>query len=100
MLPKFTIGLNETKLGIVAPSWFQGPLKATIGERQAELALTTGRMFTTNEALKVGLIDEIATDKADCVARAEKFLSQFAKIPRVARSMTKLSVRSKELKVF
>jgi 3,2-trans-enoyl-CoA isomerase len=22
MLPNFTIGLNETKLGIVAPSWF------------------------------------------------------------------------------
>ena len=24
MLPKFTIGLNETQLGIVAPTWFQG----------------------------------------------------------------------------
>ncbi len=34
-----TIGLNETKLGIVAPKWFQDPMIATIGYRQAELAL-------------------------------------------------------------
>jgi 3,2-trans-enoyl-CoA isomerase len=53
-----------------------------ISHRQAELALTTGRMFSTDEALKVGLIDEIATDKADAVAKAEKFLGSLAKIPR------------------
>lgn len=99
MLPNFTIGLNETQLGIVAPTWFQGPMRQTIGDRQAELALTTGKMFTTEEALKVGLIDEIANDKAECLAKAEKFLSRFAKLPRVARSMTKMSFRSKELKV-
>ena len=34
-----TIGLNETKLGIVAPKWFQDCMVSTIGYRQAELAL-------------------------------------------------------------
>lgn len=34
-----TIGLNETRLGIVAPKWFQDPMIATVGYRQAELAL-------------------------------------------------------------
>lgn len=99
MLPKFTIGLNETQLGIVAPSWFQSPMRSVIGDRQAELALTTGRMFTTDEALKVGLIDEIASDKADLITKAENFINRFTRIPPVARSMTKISFRSKDIKV-
>lgn len=93
MLPKFTIGLNETQLGIVAPTWFQATMKNTIPLRQAELALTQGRMFTTEEALKVGLVDELASDKADALARCEKFLEGFRKIPREARMITKQSFR-------
>lgn len=93
MLPKFTIGLNETQLGIVAPTWFQATMKNTIPLRQAELALTQGRMFSTEEALNVGLVDELASDKADALARCEKFLEGFRKIPREARMITKQSFR-------
>lgn len=35
MLPNFTIGLNETKLGIVAPTWFQASMRNTISVREA-----------------------------------------------------------------
>lgn len=55
-------------------------MKNVISSRQAELALTTGRLFTTDEALKIGLIDEVATDKADAIAKAEKFLVGMSKI--------------------
>jgi 3,2-trans-enoyl-CoA isomerase len=55
-------------------------MRNVISNRQTELALTTGRLFTTDEALKVGLIDEVATDKADAVAKAEKFLVGMSKI--------------------
>lgn len=50
---KFSIGLNETALGIVAPNWFIDSYNHTISVRQAELALTSGRMFSVDEALKV-----------------------------------------------
>ncbi|GLV39456.1 uncharacterized protein CBL_13335 [Carabus blaptoides fortunei] len=100
MLPKFTIGLNETQLGIVAPTWFQSPMRNIIGDRQAELALTTGRMFTTDEALKVGLIDEIASDKTDLITKAENFLNRFAKIPPAARSLSKVSFRARDIKAL
>lgn len=53
MLPKFTIGLNETQLGIVAPSWFQATMKNILPPRTTEMALTLGTMFTTEEALNV-----------------------------------------------
>ncbi|GFG39316.1 hypothetical protein Cfor_02241 [Coptotermes formosanus] len=95
--PKYTIGLNETQLGIVAPKWFQDSMRNVISNRQTELALTTGRLFTTDEALKVGLIDEVATDKADAVAKAEKFLVGMSKISAAARKLAKLSSRQEAL---
>jgi hypothetical protein len=60
---------------------FYDSMRNVISIRQTELALTSGRMFTTDEALKIGLIDEVATDKADAVAKAEKFLVGMSKIP-------------------
>lgn len=58
MLNNFTIGLNETRLGIVAPTWFQATMLNVLSRRETELALTLGRMFSTEEALKVnGSID-------------------------------------------
>lgn len=97
MLPNFTIGLNETQLGILPPSWFQASMRNVLSTRHAESALTLGTMFTTDEAHKIGLIDEIATDKADALARCETFLSKFAKISPQARAMTKQIFRGKEL---
>lgn len=61
-------------------------VKNTISARNAELALTMGTMFSTDEALKIGLIDEIATDKADAVAKAERFLSKTTNIPGITYS--------------
>ncbi|KOB69773.1 Enoyl-CoA delta isomerase 1 [Operophtera brumata] len=49
---KYTIGLNETALGIVAPNWFMHTMCNTISQREAEYALTTARMFSVDEALK------------------------------------------------
>ena len=97
MLPKFSIGLNETQLGIVAPTWFMASLKNTIPARPAEMALTLGTLFTTEEAHKIGLIDDIATDKADAVAKCEAFLNRFKKIPPMARALTKQNFRIKDI---
>jgi enoyl-CoA hydratase/carnithine racemase len=55
-------------------------MRNVISSRQTELALSTGRLFTTDEALKIGLIDEVATDKTDAIAKAEKFLLRMSKI--------------------
>lgn len=59
---------------------FQYSLRNVISSRQTELALSTGQLFTADEALKIGLIDEIATDKADAIAKAEKFLLRMSQI--------------------
>ncbi|CAK1586008.1 unnamed protein product [Parnassius mnemosyne] len=90
---KYTIGLNETALGIVAPTWFMDTMCHTIPIRQAEYALTTARMFTVDEALQVGLIDESASDKADAIDKCKKFIRKFDKIPSLARAVTKQKIR-------
>nr|CAH7725972.1 unnamed protein product [Callosobruchus chinensis] len=88
-----TIGLNETLLGIVAPLWFISTMKNVIGHRQSELALTQGKMFTTDDALKVELIDETMNSKDEGMEKAKAFLAKFAKIPPMARSITKQYIR-------
>lgn len=97
MLPKFTIGLNETQLGIVAPTWFMATLKNTIPARTAEMALTLGTLFPTEEALRIGMVDEIAVDKADAIAKCEAFLTRFKKIPPMARALSKQNFRIKDI---
>lgn len=97
MLPNFSIGLNETQLGIVAPTWFQATMRNTLSRREAELALTLGTLFSTDEALKVGLIDEVAASKEEGIAKATSFLDRFKKISPQARSMTKQALRSKDI---
>uniref|UniRef100_A0ABD2XB21 Enoyl-CoA delta isomerase 1, mitochondrial n=1 Tax=Trichogramma kaykai TaxID=54128 RepID=A0ABD2XB21_9HYME len=114
-----TIGLNETKLGIVAPKWFADPMISTIGYRQAELALMRyfsnetfslsivflffvfkiyrGSLFKPDEALKIGLIDEIASDKNDALAKSQKYITSYARIPSEAREATKLSLRKETI---
>lgn len=97
MCPNFTIGLNETRLGIVAPAWFQASMRNVMSVRDTEKALTLGTLFNTDEALNVGLIDEIASDKADAVKRCEQFILQFAKVSSDARALTKKSFRGQAI---
>ncbi|XP_075978499.1 enoyl-CoA delta isomerase 1, mitochondrial-like [Anticarsia gemmatalis] len=89
----YTIGLNESALGLTVPQWLIGTLVNTIPPRQAELALTNGTMFTVEEAVKVGLIDETASDKADSVDKCKKFIKKFDRIPPLARAITKQKIR-------
>uniref|UniRef100_A0A1Y1K3K9 Uncharacterized protein n=1 Tax=Photinus pyralis TaxID=7054 RepID=A0A1Y1K3K9_PHOPY len=99
MVQNFRIGLNETLLGFRAPLPFVKLMLNTIDHRNAELALTSGRLFSTNEALQVGLIDEMAKDRADAFDKANYFLNQLKMRPPIARHFTKQSMRGALLQV-
>ena len=57
---RFGIGLNESKLGIVAPSWFADALQPLVGQRRLERMLQLGSLLSPAEALEAGLVDELA----------------------------------------
>ncbi|XP_050529051.1 enoyl-CoA delta isomerase 1, mitochondrial-like [Daktulosphaira vitifoliae] len=90
---KFKIGLNETQIGIVAPKWFQDTMVAVVGQRNAEVALTTGKLYIANEALKIGLVDEIALDTDKAMEKGKQFLNNFQKIPSWAYKKSKEMIR-------
>ncbi|XP_074135607.1 enoyl-CoA delta isomerase 1, mitochondrial isoform X1 [Sminthopsis crassicaudata] len=90
--PKYTIGLNETLLGIVAPFWFKDSLVNTIGNRASEQALQLGLLFPPAEALRIGLVDQtVPEDKVQSTALS--VMSQWLKIPAHARQLTKTMMR-------
>ncbi|XP_070133782.1 enoyl-CoA delta isomerase 1, mitochondrial-like [Drosophila bipectinata] len=100
MLPKCVIGLNETQLGIIAPEWLVFGYLNILPPRVAERALTQGRLFTTEEALKEGLIDEIVNSKDEALEKCQNFIESFDKVNSVARSLTKMQFRAANIKEF
>ena len=59
------------------------------------MALTLGTIFGTEKALEIGLIDEIAKDKAEAIAKCEAFIHKFKGVPALARGITKQLFRKK-----
>ncbi|KAF8768109.1 enoyl-CoA delta isomerase 1, mitochondrial-like [Argiope bruennichi] len=92
-----SIGLNETMLGIVAPQWFRKVYINSIGFRQAEHALKLGKMFSPEEALKLGLVNELVDSPSDVLPKAQEEMEKWMKIPASALQMTKLSLRKPDV---
>ncbi|XP_011865504.1 PREDICTED: enoyl-CoA delta isomerase 1, mitochondrial-like [Vollenhovia emeryi] len=90
---KHTIGLNETQLGIVAPKWFRDMYVSTIGYRQAEISLLRGSLFKPERALQLGLVDELAKDKASAIEKCKNYILFYDNIPGLGRAATKLELR-------
>ncbi|XP_004521523.1 enoyl-CoA delta isomerase 1, mitochondrial [Ceratitis capitata] len=97
MLPNFTIGLNETLIGIVAPKWFVSAFLNVVPRRVAEQAITQGKLFTTAEAHHVGLVDDVVNTKEEAIAKCEQFIASFKNVNPYARALTKQQFRIKEL---
>ncbi|KAK2507516.1 hypothetical protein MC885_021892 [Smutsia gigantea] len=90
--PKYSIGLNEVLLGIIAPFWFKDTLVNTIGQRAAERALQLGLLFSPAEALQVGIVDQVVPeDQAQSTALS--VLAQWMAVPDHARQLTKNMMR-------
>jgi len=95
--PKFTIGLNETLLGIVAPFWFKDSMLNTVGQRQTELALMLGTLFTADQALNIGLVDKVVDNREECLTEAQNLVYKMMKIPSEARHVSKMLMRQETL---
>ncbi|XP_061605232.1 enoyl-CoA delta isomerase 1, mitochondrial isoform X1 [Phyllopteryx taeniolatus] len=90
--PRYSIGLNETQLGIVAPFWFKDTMVNTVGHRNTEMALALGLLYSPTEALKIGLVDQIvAEDKL--MATSEQIMAKWLAVPDHARQITKSMMR-------
>ncbi|KAJ7306042.1 hypothetical protein JRQ81_010408 [Phrynocephalus forsythii] len=90
--PKYSIGLNETQLGIVAPFWFKDTMLNTVGHRCTERSIQLGLLYPAHEALKIGLVDELVPEEK-IQTMAMETMAQWLAIPDHARQLSKSSLR-------
>ncbi|XP_037647815.1 enoyl-CoA delta isomerase 1, mitochondrial-like [Sebastes umbrosus] len=90
--PRYSIGLNETQLGIVAPFWFKDTMTNTVGHRNTELALQLGLLYNPSEALKIGMVDQVVPED-QVLTTAQQAMTKWLAIPDHARQITKSMMR-------
>ncbi len=76
----FRIGLNETQVGLVAPEGIQALLARVVGPHRAERLLVAGKMPEAQEALDIGLVDELAASE-EVELRARAWLESLLALP-------------------
>jgi len=91
--PKFTMGLNEAKFGLVAPFWFMDAFIAVVGQRVGDYSLLTGKLYNVEESAKIGLIDEVVGTKEEAIERCAYHIKQMSACKPMAWHMTKLQTR-------
>lgn len=94
MVENYKIGINEILVGVTVPRLIIELMKTILEIRHAEKTLLLGTIYSSQDALKIGMIDELAVDKNDAIKKCEVFLQKFNKIPPKARSNTKNLVRN------
>lgn len=88
----FRIGLNETQVGLVAPDGIQALMARAVGPHRAERLLVAGAMVESDEALRIGLVDELAAIDA-VETRARLWLEELLQLPREPMLATRAIAR-------
>ena len=69
--------LFQVKFGIIAPFFLVDSFTNCTGYRNAELAVMLGKLYSPEEALKIGAVDELADSKEEAMARLVMNLKYF-----------------------
>lgn len=89
----FLLGLNETAVGLPMPPLVYRAFRRLLGARIAEQMAVAGRLVAPEEALAIGLVDEVAAPEA-VVARAVAWAARLASLPRHALAATRAEARA------
>lgn len=87
--PKTMIGLSEALVGIPVPDWMRINFCDVVGKRQTDLSLQMGLLYPAQQALALGLVDQVADSPEQLRQLALGKLDQFLTIPDVGREASK-----------
>ena len=73
---KYRIGLNEVPVGLIIPPSIFHLYAFSIGRRQAYKNLLEGKLMSPNEAMAIGLVDEIVPLE-EVLAKAESIMQKY-----------------------
>ena len=89
----YAIGLNEVQVGLAAPEGIQRLLRRVVGAHRAERLLIAGQLVPAEEAVKIGLVDELV-DGELVTARAVAWLQNLQQLPRHPMLATRAVARA------
>lgn len=95
----FRIGLNEVRVGLALPPVIFAAVRRQVGPRLAERLCASGALVTPEEALRMGLVDELAPP-AQVIERAVAVAHDLAALPRAAMSETRRLARADLVALF
>ena len=78
----YKTGLNEVQVGLVVSPVIQKALVRLVGPHPAERILVPGALLSPDQALDVGLVDELADDPESTVSRALSWCEHLLTLPR------------------
>ena len=89
---KYIIGLNEVPVGIIVPNSIFELYSFWLGKADATRSLLEGKLFQPEEALVIGLIDEVVKQESILTA-AERKVRKYMAYERNTWSQSKLNIR-------
>jgi len=89
----FKIGLNEVQVGLTVPEPIQVGLRRLVGPYRAERLMVAGAMIETEEAVRIGFVDE-SLEVAEVVPRAIAWCQKLLALPHEAMSSTRRLARA------
>ena len=95
----YRIGLNEVQVGIPLPPVILSGLRRLVGPRTAERLAVTGEMLTPPEALRLGMIDELAAPEK-VVDRSLEVCQRMLALPAEAMTSTRRLARADLAAIF
>lgn len=89
---QYIIGLNEVPVGIIVPNSIFQLYSFWIGTAEANRSLLRGRLYTPEEALKVGLVDELVKYES-LLTSAERKMKKILEFESNTWQQSKLNIR-------
>ncbi len=82
------MGLNEVRVGLAVPSTILQALSDLIGPRNARRLAGSGSMVEMDEALRLGMVDELVAGEM-VIARALAWCEEMTALPPIAMNQTR-----------
>ncbi|KAG5473380.1 hypothetical protein LSCM4_03443 [Leishmania orientalis] len=79
-----TIGISAARHGFVVPPYVAGSMEHVVGFRKAEELLCTGSLLQADEALRIGLVDEVVEHHDEAVVPCLLFMEKLLELPSPA----------------
>jgi len=95
----YKLGLNEVQVGIPLPPVILGGLQRLVGARRAEYLGVSGALVSPQDALAMGLVDELAPLE-EVVPSARDWCARILALPQEAMTLTRRQARADLLRLF